>query len=117
METFTSEEIENKKKAIFNAMGSRGQKKIKKSGYEKWNPFEEPKHPIDIRKDKTKRTSQVLIRDFLQSTNHEEYSNQFGQGALEMCLGIINEEEKFTGMYAFACWYKELLKKEGFENE
>ena len=113
MEYFSQEEIDNKKRAIFEAMGSRGQKKITQDGYDKWNPFEEPKHPIDIRKDKTKRTSQVLIREFLQSTKHEEYSNAFGQGALDICLGIINNDEKFLGMYAFSCWYKDLLKNEG----
>ncbi len=112
---YTPEEIQQKKKAIFDAMGKRGQKQILKIGYDRWDPFQEPKDPIDIRKDKTKRTSQMLIREFLSQIPHEEYSNSYAQGALEMCLGIINEEEKILGMFDFACWYKSLLVKEGYE--
>ena len=113
---FSNEEIEVKKKAIFDAMGKRGQKQILKNGYENWDPFQEPKDPIDIRKDKTKRTSQVLIREFLSSVDHDDYSNTFAQGALEMCLGVINEEEKIRGMFEFAVWYRQLLTQEGHES-
>ena len=115
MDNFTREQIEEKKKAIFDAMGKRGQRQILKKGYDKWDPFQEPKDPIDIRKDKTKRTSQVLIREFLSQADSDTYSNSFAQGALEMCLGIINEDEKIRGMFEFACWYRNLLKKEGHE--
>ena len=115
MDKFTPEQIEEKKKAIFDAMGKRGQKQILKKGYEKWDPFQEPKDPIDIRKDKTKRTTQALIREFLTGVRHEEYSNTFAQGALEMCLGIVNDDERIRGMFEFACWYRNLLKKEGYD--
>ncbi len=113
MSEFSPEEIKEKKKAIFDSMGTRGQKGILKKGYEKWNPFEEPKDPIDIRKDKTKRTSQMLIREFLQDVDIDDYSNAYGRGALEICLGIINGDEASKGMYDFSCWYQDLLKKEG----
>ncbi|MBC8441121.1 MAG: hypothetical protein H8D87_15725 [Deltaproteobacteria bacterium] len=116
MNNFTPEQIEERKKAIFNAMGKRGQKQILKKGYEDWDPFQEPKDPIDIRKDKTNRTTQVLIREFLTQTDHYEYSNSFAQGAFEMCLGIINNDEKIRGMFEFACWYEALLKKEGHDS-
>jgi hypothetical protein len=117
MENFSKEEIEKKKKMIFDAMGKRGQKQILKRGYEEWNPFAEPKDPIDIRKDKTKRTTQVLISEFLQQTSHDDYSNEFAQGALDICLGIINKDERKRGMFEFSCWYKALLKKEGHEQD
>ncbi|MBU1193334.1 MAG: hypothetical protein KKE62_18015 [Proteobacteria bacterium] len=113
--TFSREQIEDKKKAIFDAMGTRGQKQILKKGYEKWDPFQEPKDPIDIRKDKTKRTSQMLIREFLSNIDADEYSNTYAQAALEMCLGIINDEERTRGMFDFAIWYADLLKKEGYD--
>ncbi len=115
MAKFTPEEIEKKKKAIFDSMGQRGQKQILKKGYDKWDPFQEPKDPIDIRKDKTKRTSQQLIREFLLSVDHEDYSNAYGRGALDMALGIVNNDDAYLGMYDFACWYHKLLKKEGLE--
>lgn len=103
-----------KKKAIFDSMSPRRQKHIlHRVGYEKWDPFEEPKDPIDIRTDKTKRTSQALVREFLQECPMERYSNSYGRGVLEMAMGIVNNEDRFLAMYDFAIWYRDLLEKEG----
>ena len=115
MSEFSSQEAEDRKKAVFDCMSPRRQKHIEKKGYDKWDPFEEPKDPIDIRKDKTKRTTQTLVREFLQSRDSEGYSNAYGRGVLEMALGIVNDDDRFIGMYEFVCWHKELLKKEGHE--
>ena len=113
---FSPEEAEQRKKAVFDSMSPRRQKHIlNKVGYDKWEPFQEPKDPIDIRKDKSKRTTQMLVREFLQSRDSEGYSNAYGRGVLEMALGIINEEERFIGMYEFACWYRDLLRREGHQ--
>ncbi len=106
-------ESEKRKRMIFESMSPRRRKHNTKKGYEKWDPFLEPKDPIDIRKDKTKRTSQMLVREFLQQTTSEDYGNEYARGVLELCLGIINEEERFKGRYEFSCWYAELLKREG----
>jgi hypothetical protein len=113
MSEFSPEEAEKRKRAVFDGMSPRRQKHILKKGYDKWDPFEEPKDPIDIRRDKTKRTTQMLVREFLQSCGAEEYSNAYGRGVLEMALGIVNEDDYFQGMYEFSCWYRDLLKKEG----
>lgn len=107
----------DKKKAIFDSMSPRRQKHILKKGYEKWDPFQEPKDPIDIRTDKTKRTSQMLVREFLQTRNQDEYNNSYGRGVLDMCIGIINDDDMYRGMFEFSCWYQELLRKEGFDQE
>jgi hypothetical protein len=32
-----------------------------------------------------------------------------------MALGIVNEDERFIGMYEFVLWHRELLRKEGRE--
>lgn len=110
-----NEDRESRKKMIFDAMSPRRQKHILKKGYEKWDPFEEPKDPIDIRKDKSNRTTKDLVREFLQIKPAEDYSNSYGRGVLEMAIGIINNDERFIGMYEFACWHQELLKKEGVD--
>ena len=102
-----------RKKAIFDKMSPRRQKHILKKGYDRWDPFQEPKDPIDIRRDPTRRTSQMLVREFLQSRPAEKYSNAYGRGVLEICLGIINDDERFVGMFEFSCWYQDLLRKEG----
>ena len=116
MSEFSPEETEERKKAVFDSMSPRRQKHIlNKIGYDKWDPFQEHKDPIDIRKDKTKRTTQMLVREFLQSRESEGYSNAYGRGVLEIALGIINEEERFIGMYEFVCWYRDLLRREGQE--
>ena len=103
---------ERRKKAIFDGMSQRRQKHILTKGYDKWDPFIKPQDPIDIRRDKSKRTSQELIREFLYTKSSEAYSNAYGRGAFEICLGIINEDERYKGMYDFVCWYNDLMKKE-----
>ena len=106
-----TDDNEFRKKAILDGMSPRRRKHIQKMGYDKWDPFEEPKDPIDIRRDKTKRTTQQLVREFLQNCSHEEYSNAYGRGVLEMALGIVNDDDRFIGMYEFATWYRQELKR------
>jgi len=106
---------EKRKQVIFDSMSPRRQKHILKKGYEKWEPFQAPKDPIDIRKDKTQRTTQMLVREFLQSRSMEEYSNAYGRGVLEISMGIINDEDRFRGMFEFSIWYHRLLQEEGHE--
>lgn len=113
MTKVSPEEEEKRKRYIFDHMSPRRQKHILKKGYEAWDPFIKPKDPIDIRKDATSRTTQMLVREFLQTCSPEDYTNEFGRGAFEICHGIMNNDEKFRGMFEFVCWYKELLKKEG----
>jgi hypothetical protein len=115
MTIFSKEETKKRKKAVFDGMSPRRQKHILKKGFDKWDPFQEPKDPIDIRKDKTKRTSQTLIREFLQETSAEKYSNAYGRGVVDICIGIINGDERYIAMLEFATWYNELLKKEGYK--
>jgi hypothetical protein len=115
--TQDSQDEEKRKKAIFDSMSPRRQKHILKKGYERWDPFQEPKDPIDIRRDQTQRTSQMLVREFLQSRPLQEYSNAYGRGVLEICLGIINDDERYLAMFEFSCWYRDLLRKEGRSNK
>jgi hypothetical protein len=109
-------ERDSRKRAILNQMSPRRQKYIlNKVGFENWDPFQEPKDPIDIRKDKTHRTSKALFREFLHARKLEDYSNAYGEGVLEMCMGLVNEDDKARGMFEFSIWYQDLLKREGFE--
>lgn len=102
-----------RKKAIFDTMSPRRQKHILKRGYDNWDPFEEPKDPIDIRRDPTRRTTQQLVREFLQQSGHEGYSNAYGRGVLEMAMGIVNSDDRFVGMYEFVLWHHAELKRMG----
>jgi hypothetical protein len=109
------EEAENRKKAVFDSMSPRRQKHILKKGFDKWDPFQVPKDPIDIRTDKTKRTTQQLVREFLQMRSGQAENNSYNRGVLEMAMGLVNEEDRFRGMYDFALWHRDLLKREGLE--
>lgn len=113
--THPSDDKQKRKKAIFDSMSPRRQQHILKKGYDAWDPFVAPQDPIDIRRDKTKRTSQGLITEFFHSVTSSSYSNAYGRGAFEICMGIINDDERYRGMYDFACWYQALLKKEGHD--
>jgi len=113
MNKLSKEEAEYRKRAVFDAMSLRRQKYILKKGYETWDPFQEPKDPIDIRRDKSRRTVQMLVDEFLQTLSGKDTSNAYRQGILEISMGIINCDERYQGMYEFSCWYCELLKREG----
>lgn len=113
MDEYSDADIAQRKKGIFDGMSPRSQKRILKMGYDRWDPFQEPKDPIDIRKDRTKRTTQELISGFLQECPQEGYGNNYAHGALKLCLGIINDEEESRGMFDFSVWYYALLKREG----
>lgn len=96
-------------------MSPRRQRHILKKGYDKWEPFQEPKDPIDIRKEKSNRTTQMLANEFLQMKKPSGHSPAYGRGVLEISLGIVNDDDRFLGMYEFSCWYRDLLIREGYE--
>ena len=106
-----STEHEVQKRAIYEGMSPRRRKFVDRIGYERWDPFAEPKHPIEWRTDGTKRTTQQLVREFLQAHAPENYSNAYGQGVLEMCLGMVNGDERYIAMYEFSLWYTQELEK------
>ena len=115
MADLSREEVELRKRAVFDAMSPRRQKHILKKGYETWDPFQEPKDPIDIRRDRSRRTVQMLVDEFFQTVSVQNDSTAYRQGVLEIALGMINRDERYQGMYEFSCWYRELLKREGLD--
>jgi hypothetical protein len=102
-----------RKRAIYETMSPRGRRFVDRMGFEAWDPFQEPKDPLDIRTDATRRTTQQLVRKFLQS-KRGAVDNAFSQGVLDCALGLVNKDEKFRGIFEFGLWYHELLRKEGY---
>jgi len=115
MNEYSNAEADLRKQAVFESMSPRRQKHILKKGFDKWDPFQVPKDPIDIRTDKTKRTAQQLVREFLQMRSGDAQNNSYNRGVLEMAMGLVNEEDRFRGMYDFALWHRDLLRREGLE--
>lgn len=112
-QTLTDEQ-EQLKREIYEKMNPRRRKFVDRIGYDNWDPFQKPNDPLDIRLDVTKRTTQQLVREFLQlAASKGQYSNDYGRGALECALGVVNRDEKYLGIFDFCLWYHELLKKEG----
>ncbi len=117
MSKVSPEEAERRKRAIYESLSARGRKYIERIGCDKWDPFEAPKDPIDIRRDATKRTTQQLVREFLQSRPPDApYSNAYGQAVMEMAIGIVNDDERYQAMLDFADWYREELKRARQQN-
>ena len=104
-----SPEDEKRKRAIFEGMAARSQKRILDKGYDNWDPFIKPRDPIDIRTDKKKHTALALARKFLRTCSHEGYSNAYGQGVWEICTGIISGNDRYRAMYEFSCWYQNFI--------
>jgi hypothetical protein len=117
MDEFSPEQIEERKRAVLDGMSERRRKHVLKKGYEKWDPFTEPKDPIDIRRDPTRRTTKMLVREFLQGCSFDDYSTPYARGVFEIAMGLINGDDRFRGMYDFSCWYQELLEKEKQKNQ
>ncbi len=110
-----NDEQEDQKKQIYERMSPRRRKFVDRIGYDKWDPFQKPNDPLDIRQDVTKRTTQQLVREFLQEAAQKgQYNNDYGRGALECALGIVNRDEKYLGIFDFCLWYRDLLLKEGY---
>ena len=95
-------------------MNPRRRKFVDRIGYDNWDPFQKPNDPLDLRMDVTKRTTQQLVREFLQQAAKKgQYSNDYARGALECALGVVNRDEKYLGTLDFCLWYRDLLRKEG----
>ena len=101
------EERERKKRAIFDGMSpKRRQRILEKTGYENWDPFQEPKDPIDLREQKTEQLALVLIQEFTSECGVEKRSKEYREGVKEICRGVIKGEERYKAMYDFCCWYE-----------
>ncbi len=108
-------EEEEQKRVIYEKMNPRRRKYVDRIGYDKWDPFQKPNDPMELRMDITKRTTQQLVREFLQ-TYEGKYSNDYGRGVLETAVGLINRDEKVRGVFDFCVWYYNLLLEEGYSD-
>jgi len=109
-----SPEEEAQKQAIYDKIAPRRRKFIDKMGYDNWDPFQKPFDPIDIRVDTSKRTSQDLMRSFMESrTSKGLVSTDYHKAAWEMSVAVVNGSERFKGIFDFVLWYAKVLEEEG----
>jgi len=101
------EEREKKKRAIFDGMSPKRQQKILKTvGYKNWDPFQEPRDPIDLREQKIEQMASVLFRQFIVDCEIKDYSDESIQAVKEISRGLIKDKERYKAMYDFCCWYE-----------
>ncbi len=106
-------EQEAYKRQIYEKMRPSRRKFIDRLGYDNWDPFQEPNHPLDMRVDVGMRTTEQLLNAFLRSLGNEQVSNEYRKGALDSAIAVITKDEKYRGIFDFCLWYYELLQKEG----
>jgi hypothetical protein len=116
MKKSLSEEMARRKQAVFDSMSKRRQKFILKKGYDIWDPFQDPKDLIDIRRDETRRTIQMLVSDFLRSLPESGQSSAYLGGLYEMAMGMVNRDDRYRAMYDFSCWYRNELARKNHES-
>jgi len=115
--TDIDEEREKKKRAIFDGMSPKRQQKIIKTvGYENWDPFQEPRDPIDLREQKVEQMASVLLRQFARDSEIKDYSDESIQAVKDIGKGLIKGEERYKAMYDFCYWYKK-TKEDTFLND
>lgn len=109
------EEQERFKRALYEKMNPRRRKFVDRIGYDQWDPFQAPKDPLDIRTDRTSRTLQDLLREFMADSGGRTRDAAWQAGARQCALGIIQKDEKFQGIFDFCLWYAKLLERENNE--
>lgn len=107
-----TEEQEVYKRALYEKLSPRRRKFIDKIGYDVWDPFQAPKDPMDIRTDRTRRTAQDLLREFMKEYDGARRDKAWQDGAKECALAIIRQDERFQGVFDFCLWYARLLERE-----
>ena len=107
-----TEEQERYKRVLYEKMNPRRRKFVDKIGYGVWDPFQAPKDPMDIRTDRTRRTVQELMREFMAANDGAAHDKAWQDGARECALAIIRQDERFQGVFDFCLWYARLLESE-----
>jgi hypothetical protein len=108
---------EAQKRAIYDRLSARRRKFVDRIGYDKWDPFQEPNHPIEIRTDITRRTATQLVRDFYRDTGVENPSTAYSRGVYEICMAIFTADERYKAMFDFSRWYANRLQELGVDPE
>jgi hypothetical protein len=100
-----TEEQGNQKRQIYESLSARAKKYVDKIGFVAWDPFQQPNDPIDLRKHTTDRTARAMAMSFLQQRQEEQYSNDYARAVLDICMGLMDNNERYLAMYEFCCWY------------
>ena len=105
------EEIELRKKAIFDGMSKRGQERILRIGYEHWDPFQEPKDPRERIYSSASLKAGALVKEFLQLHHASQESPVLVKDLFELCKGLLQGEARAQMILKFCDWYQSRIDK------
>lgn len=103
------------KRAIYERMSPRRRRFVDRIGFDKWDPFQEPKHPIEIRTEATQRTAQELYNAFFAQNEVSNRNSAYNRGVHEFCMGIFGRDDRYRGMFDFCIWYARELQKQNLD--
>lgn len=112
MEVRTPEEAEALKQDLYSKLSKRQKKYVDRIGYEKWEPFQMPNDPLDIRQDKSGYTAQELALLFFRSLEEEPAEN-YRSAVTEFSIQLMAQPERCRPIIEFCSWYDDFLKKQG----
>lgn len=104
--------MEERKRAMYEAMSPRRRKFVDRLGYDRWDPFQAPFDPIDIRLDATGHTAQQLTELFMETLGDNpspEYKKQISTFNVELVMNF----ERVRPLFEYCLWYAGLLESRG----
>lgn len=99
------DEIEMRKKAIFDGMSKRGRERILRIGYENWDPFMEPKDPRERIFSGASQRAAGIVQAFYQSRSDREESVALNKELFELCRGLLQGEPRAQTIFEFCNWF------------
>ncbi len=102
------EEYERRKRAIFEQMSPRGQKRILRLGYENWDPFQEPKDPREQIQSNTAVQAAMILAKFYQTAGQDERLKSHHKELLDLCRGLLRQDPRALALSAFCCWFERM---------
>ncbi len=97
-------EVERRKKAIFDGMSQRGRERILRIGYENWDPFQEPKDPRERIFSSVSVQAGSLVKEFAAAHTGAEISGDHFKDLFDFSRTLLQGETRATLLYEFCVW-------------
>jgi hypothetical protein len=110
--TYSSEEYEIRKRAVFDGMSKKGQERILRLGYENWDPFQAPKDPRERIFSNASVQATAWLREFYGSGDQNAESVAVHKELFELGTGLIRGETRAKALFNFCVWLAENKKTE-----
>lgn len=111
-EGLSDDEIESRKRYMYEKMSKRRRKFVDRMGYDKWDPFAAPFDPIDLRQDMSGFTSDQLTQMFVKESG-KSANQEYIDAVNEFNVMLVMNFEKVRPVFEYCLWYAEHLKKRG----